>query len=211
MARRGHRARVQCLPDHAQLPAGLSKDSQVASKGITVVELAGNSERRTPVNPRSDRGDLLYHGYREGASSRVIALELPDGTRIGWLEHVVRHSPSGFGWGYHGSGPSDTAWSLLVDAAGDAAICQACQGTGRVVYVTEDGLTRAEPFGPTRHPWSTNGWQCECSGGYLSLPYTRFADQFVASWADEWFISRASVLSWLAAQGCTPGPAGPLR
>lgn len=156
------------------------------------------------MNPRHGHGDLLYRGYRESASGRVIALESPDGTRIGWLDHVVRHSPSGFGWGYHGSGACDTAWSLLIDALSDAAICPACQGTGRVVYVAEGGIPRAEPFDAARHPWSRNGWPCECSGGYRSLPYARFVDQFVAGWADEWMMSRASILSWLAEHADTP-------
>lgn len=33
------------------------------------------------------------------------------------LPHVVKHSPSGFEWGYNGSGPSDLALSLLCHAA----------------------------------------------------------------------------------------------
>ncbi len=31
------------------------------------------------------------------------------------LIHIVRHSPTGLEWGYGGSGPSDTALSILVD------------------------------------------------------------------------------------------------
>ena len=31
------------------------------------------------------------------------------------LNHVVRHSPDGFEWGYMGSGPSDLALSILSD------------------------------------------------------------------------------------------------
>lgn len=34
------------------------------------------------------------------------------------LHHHVRHSPTGFGWGYAGSGPADLARSLLWDALG---------------------------------------------------------------------------------------------
>ena len=156
------------------------------------------------MRPRHGSGHVIYHGYPQGGPGRGIALELPDGTRIGWLDHVVRHSPSGFGWGYRGSGPCDTAWSLLIDALGDAAVCPACQGSGRVVYVAGDGAPRAEPFDPASHPWSRNGWPCECAGGYRLLPYVRFVDQFVAGWADEWLMSRADILSWLAAQADTP-------
>lgn len=34
------------------------------------------------------------------------------------LRHYVRHSPTGFSWGYYGSGPADLARSLLWDALG---------------------------------------------------------------------------------------------
>jgi len=34
------------------------------------------------------------------------------------LPHIVRHSPDGFQWGYGGSGPSDSALSILTDFAG---------------------------------------------------------------------------------------------
>jgi Family of unknown function (DUF6166) len=145
-------------------------------------------------------GDLIYHGYRKGTSVQVIALESTDGAFLGTLEHLVLHSPSGLNWGYHGSGPCDTAFSLLVDALGEDAVCQACRGTGRVVYVGGKDHSRAEPFDTTHHPWSKRGWPCGCSGGYRHLPYGKFSDQFVAKWGDEWIMSRSSILSWLATQ-----------
>jgi len=37
------------------------------------------------------------------------------------LKHIVKHSPDGMNWGYGGSGPSDTALSVLTDAS-DAKI-----------------------------------------------------------------------------------------
>lgn len=35
------------------------------------------------------------------------------------LRHVVVHSPSGFNWGYGGSGPADLALSILADFFGE--------------------------------------------------------------------------------------------
>src|SRR3990167_7995575 len=35
------------------------------------------------------------------------------------LRHVVWHSPTGFEWGYHGSGPADLALSILADHFGE--------------------------------------------------------------------------------------------
>lgn len=35
------------------------------------------------------------------------------------LRHEVHHSPTGMQWGYHGSGPSDLARSILADHLGE--------------------------------------------------------------------------------------------
>ncbi len=40
--------------------------------------------------------------------------------RIGTLPHLVRHSPDGFEWGYHGSGPADLARSIVGDLLEEA-------------------------------------------------------------------------------------------
>jgi len=34
------------------------------------------------------------------------------------LKHIERHSADGFNWGYGGSGPADTALSILTDCVG---------------------------------------------------------------------------------------------
>ena len=34
------------------------------------------------------------------------------------LKHVAKHSPTGLSWGYGGSGPADTALSILTDMFG---------------------------------------------------------------------------------------------
>jgi len=34
------------------------------------------------------------------------------------LKHIVQHSPDGFNWRYGGSGPADTALSILTDCVG---------------------------------------------------------------------------------------------
>lgn len=45
-----------------------------------------------------------------------VLVETPSGTYP--LVHIVHHSPTGFEWGYGGSGPADLARSILADAAG---------------------------------------------------------------------------------------------
>jgi hypothetical protein len=55
-----------------------------------------------------------YIGERHGDSGLTRVL-VDDGTVRAPLEHYVRHSPTGFEWGYGGSGPSDLARCILID------------------------------------------------------------------------------------------------
>lgn len=61
-----------------------------------------------------------YHGtYRAGewrVLVRLVGLGVGE-TRP--LTHHVKHSPDGFSWGYTGSGPSELARCLLIDALGE--------------------------------------------------------------------------------------------
>ena len=58
------------------------------------------------------------NGKDEGGPQIVTVTEHSTGKIGGWthpLEHRVRHSPTGFQWGYGGSGPADLALSILWD------------------------------------------------------------------------------------------------
>ena len=63
----------------------------------------------------------LYKGSRGPAGCEVLVV---DGGEPQPLHHVLRHSPDGFEWGYHGSGPADLALSLLGDASGDEDLAE---------------------------------------------------------------------------------------
>ena len=141
--------------------------------------------------------EVAYRGYAHGDDGQVIYVEDMHGVRIGVVPHLPKHSPSGMNWGYAGSGPSDTARSLLIAALGEDAICAVCAGTGRVVYIRQGEVLAAVPFDPDRHLWSRQGWKCECDEGYVLLPYLAFVDQFVTRWGSEWMMSRFAVLMWL--------------
>lgn len=52
----------------------------------------------------------------EGAGGQMITVQ--ENERVYPLRHIVRHSPDGFNWGYGGSGPADTALSILADCVG---------------------------------------------------------------------------------------------
>jgi len=60
----------------------------------------------------------IYKGKRSkgGVGEQLIVVQ--DNGDEYPLEHIERHSPDGFQWGYGGSGPADTALSILTDCLG---------------------------------------------------------------------------------------------
>lgn len=58
----------------------------------------------------------IGHDDQEPGPARIYVSQ-PEGEPEP-LEHRVRHSPDGFNWGYGGSGPADTARSILWDVLG---------------------------------------------------------------------------------------------
>ena len=160
--------------------------------------------------------ETWYHGTGSGPGGRVITVETADGTPAGLVAHVPRHSPTGMSRGYQGSGPADTARSLLIAALGDDARCRSCAGTRRVIYDLRHQETQpAAPYDPRRSPtgYAADGLhvsRCwECDDGYRQLPYQEFKRQHVATWGSDWRISRTEILTWLAAHQAeqpSPGP-----
>jgi hypothetical protein len=57
-----------------------------------------------------------YVGVRDENGTAQVYIEEQGERRL--LHHPVRHSPTGFEWGYGGSGPADLARALLLDATG---------------------------------------------------------------------------------------------
>jgi hypothetical protein len=172
--------------------------------------VTGNSSDLEGKIMTASDADVVYHGYQQAAGGSVIAIENAAGETTGLVRHVVRHSPTGMGWGYAGSGPADCARSLLIAALGDAARCQMCAGTGKVTYRGGDGEEPLPaPYDPAVSPEEyehggrviTDCWQWDCDGGYKHLPYQDFKFEFVASWQGEWRMSRADIIAWLAAKG----------
>jgi hypothetical protein len=56
-----------------------------------------------------------YEGRREGFAVIVTV----DGRRLNPRRDLWNHSPTGFEWGYGGSGPAQLALALLADHCGD--------------------------------------------------------------------------------------------
>lgn len=56
-----------------------------------------------------------YFGKQEGPDRQVVRIRHANGN-VTFLKHrIVLHSPTGFGWGYGGSGPADLALNMLYD------------------------------------------------------------------------------------------------
>ena len=56
----------------------------------------------------------VYRGVATGTvvgAKQVFVNEKP-------LQHINKHSPDGFNWGYGGSGPADLAYAILYDLYG---------------------------------------------------------------------------------------------
>lgn len=58
-----------------------------------------------------------YRGYRRSYHHATIVTVERDGLEEP-LRHYVRHSPTGFAWGYGGSGPAELARCILIDHLG---------------------------------------------------------------------------------------------
>jgi hypothetical protein len=57
-----------------------------------------------------------YLFNRDSAGRALITVK--DGNTLYPLKHIIVHSPTGMEYGYGGSGPSDTAISILYDLLG---------------------------------------------------------------------------------------------
>lgn len=73
--------------------------------------------------------DVVYVGYRRRGTA--IIEKYPTGNRLRSIRSrdVVNHSPSGFEWGYGGSGPAQLALALLLDYTDDREIALAHYNT----------------------------------------------------------------------------------
>ena len=59
--------------------------------------------------------DITYFGKQEGPDRQKVSIRHSNGNVTFLKQRIVLHSPTGFGWGYGGSGPADLALNMLYD------------------------------------------------------------------------------------------------
>ena len=176
----------------------------------------------TPA-PAQAEAEVIYRGAHNGPSgAEAVWLENPDapGQPTGILTPRTAaqhsHSPTGFSWGYAGSGPAELARAILVHALGDEGLCPTCQGA---LLIAVDYAAATDKLIET--PWRgdpaaapDNVIRCvECDGtGPRVQPslYQPFKFEVVALWPQDgpFTISRAEVLAWYRRHQETTGQVG---
>jgi len=87
---------------------------------------SGRFVERIPSGQEVPPAERIYAGGRHGINARIYGCpwvlvwaghETP-------LRHHVLHSPTGFEWGYGGSGPAHLALAILADATEDLELAR---------------------------------------------------------------------------------------
>lgn len=85
---------------------------------------------------------ITYIGVRTEAGGVSVHKQHEDG-RLEDLDprlDVRNHSPTGFEWGYAGSGPAQLALALLTDALGDEERAKSLYQRAREIEGIEEGI-----------------------------------------------------------------------
>lgn len=73
------------------------------------------NSKKTTAQIQNHGKDLVYQGKRQGYTTEVTVAGLPLDPRF----DLWNHSPTGFEWGYGGSGPAQLALAILAHHLGD--------------------------------------------------------------------------------------------
>ncbi|WP_435182160.1 DUF6166 domain-containing protein [Halorussus sp. AFM4] len=88
--------------------------------------MSGTTDSQSLEQTRpNQKQDVVYVGYRR--RGRAVVEKQPGQERVTPQQslELANHSPSGFSWGYSGSGPAQLALALLLDYTGDEDVALA--------------------------------------------------------------------------------------
>jgi len=100
--------------------------------------MSGISDPRSHVQSRSSADpDVIYVGYRRRGSAIVEKQSDEEQLTPERSLELANHSPSGFEWGYGGSGPAQLALALLLDYTDDEEVALAEYKTFKTEVVSQ--------------------------------------------------------------------------
>jgi hypothetical protein len=127
---------------------------------------------------------LVSRHYRGGRADLLPQLKAGYAGRFAWGDGPAPHRVN-------------LARALLADALGDRAACDECGGTGKIVYLEDEG--RDVPFNdPDAYdPDPLDVGECVCEDGRRPLPVADFDTDRISQLAAPWWLSRREILAWL--------------
>lgn len=144
-----------------------------------------------------------YFGTRSPAGCTVNVLRA-DGS-VTPLLHVMLHSPTGFEWGYGGSGPADLALSILCDVLEERPTheelyvgrfaCETCRGSGAGSLGEESVCPTCEGMGD-RGPIIAQRLYQRFKSSVIALLSRDDVDDVEPAWQ----IKADTVRTWIAAE-----------
>ena len=93
--------------------------------------------------------ETMYAGVRNEEGCRVLRIITIHGlgenkdqietkyAKLPLYLDEVNHSPTGFEWGYCGSGPSQLAFAILYDFTGDVDFSRSCYKQFKIDYISK--------------------------------------------------------------------------
>lgn len=150
-----------------------------------------------PVDRPEDFCYFATGGFGEGS---VFVEDRRGETKL--LPHIVKHSPTGFAWGYGGSGPAELARCILIHFYGDQARCPECQGQARICSECDQppDPNQSEPRCPATGAEHVYGSCYQCDGGYrLPIRYQDFKSQAIAGLdqREPWQLRGTKLAEWI--------------
>ena len=120
--------------------------------------MSGISDPRSHVQSRTLADpDVIYVGYRR--RGRAIVEKQSDQQQLtpDRSLKLADHSPSGFEWGYRGSGPAQLALALLLDYTDDEDVALA-----EYMAFKDEVVSRLECSGPEQR-WRLTGHEIDAA------------------------------------------------
>lgn len=124
----GDRCDCRCGGDHHGTAHGPSLTERRHARAVTKAMDEGDRQfdfgvLYTTLRPGREAGDpdeVLYIGTVRGPLDVTIR-RMPEDYELDKRLDLVNHSPTGFQWGYGGSGPAQSALAILADYLGNDA------------------------------------------------------------------------------------------